>query len=268
MVTAFLGVLIRTGDTHPGPSAHQYAMVSDNVNLLNVVHVCCLGPSFKMAYEDERSLVHEPPDIHTLLLKDDSHLPNDFIDEKSSEFQDAPSRQQGDYLPWDRRWPRERGEDSGERSAASCDSASREMLLIPKKGNVIANVADEKKSPCTVTAILKVPNSESVKSDTTEEDELKSSKLSQKRSPVSVPTVVDEAITSWQTLPSSAVAGSHIFVETAEHSVEQDSQPKPAKNPLVSTEAPRRTELDTGEACDCLPRKGDVKVANGPTVPF
>lgn len=190
MVAAFFGAMVRTGDLQLGPSVHQYAMVRDNANLLNIVHVgpaflnengkpasqcftrrfnfklclerdqraknstrlltesdmefkrregidpnefaqlfttsglvlsengrwltgrayfslwnarlvftCCPGPSYHMADEDERCDELSDPD--TLLLRDDSSLPDDFIDEKPPESQD------GDHLPWDRRWSRE-----------------------------------------------------------------------------------------------------------------------------------------------------------------
>lgn len=60
--------------------------------------------------------------------------------------------------------------------------------------------------------------------------------------------MVDETTTSWETLPQSAVARSHTFFESAVCSREKDVQLKPAKEPLDSKEATRRTQLDTGEA--------------------
>lgn len=257
-----------------------------------------------MADEDERSLVDEPSsDPDTLLLRDDSSLPDDFlddepedddveektegdfvdekpegdvVDEKPVESEDVPDRQQGDDIPWERHWSRERSEDSTrERSVDSRDSATRERDLRYAEARKLDRERGRREPVFLYrnsdtesvhrNSESEHSDSESVESDTTEEGELKSPKRSRKRSPV---TIIDETTTSWDTLPQSAISGLHGFVEKTECSPERDTQPMPDKNPLVSEDATERTELDTGEAFGCLARKGDVKVANGPTVSF
>lgn len=248
-----------------------------------------------MADEDEYPVVDEPSsDPDTLLLRDDSSLPDDFlddepeddfvdekpegdvVDEKPAESEDVPDRQQVDDVPWDRRWSRERSEDSTrERSVDSRDSATRERDLRyaeerkrdRERGRREAVFLFRSSDTESVhrNSESEHSDSESIESDTTEEGELKSPKRSRKRSPV---TIIDETTTSWDTLPQSAIAGLHGFVERTECSPEQGTQTTPAENPLVSEDATGRTELDTGEAFGCLARKGDVKVANGPTVSF
>lgn len=238
--------------------------------------------------EEERVVFHEPPsDPDTLLLRDDSPVPEDFLERSEEDVieekpehdlgdeepepadpEGGPHRQQGDDLPWGRRWSRDRSEESTrEKSVDSRDSATRERDLRyaeerkrdrdrgRREEVVLYRNSDSESAPKNSGS--EHSDSDSGQSETTEEGELKSPKRSRKRSPLSVPAIIDETTTSWEALPQIAVAEPQSSVEETECGEEKEIQQEPAKALLISKDDTSETEPDTELTCNSYAaRKG------------
>lgn len=248
-----------------------------------------------MSDEEERPIINEPSfdDPDTLLLRDDSPVPDDFLersegdaieekpdndlfDKKTAESEEVPDRQQADDHPWDRRWSRDRSEDSTrEKSVDSRDSATRERDLRyaeerkrdRERGRrevvVLYRNSDSESGPKNSESDHS--DSESGQSETTEEGELKSPKRSRKRSPISAPLIFDETTTTWEAFPQSAVAGSHSPVAKTECSGKQVTRWMPGVKPLVSDDDTSETEPDAELTCNTYADEKSSEALGGKT---